>query len=101
MADTFPRFPDAARALLAVDSLSEKEGQFCGGLAFPTKQDYRAEFEELAGRMKELERAEKARLLTEVEERMSRQARRYAERKQAPMEIQMYGHTYRRADDGR
>lgn len=36
MADTFPRFPAAARALLAVDSLSEKEGQFCGGLAFRT-----------------------------------------------------------------
>lgn len=36
MADTFARFPDAARALLAVDSLSEKEGQFCGGLAFRT-----------------------------------------------------------------
>ena len=30
----FARFPDAARALLAVESLSEKEGQFCGGLAF-------------------------------------------------------------------
>ncbi len=36
MADPFPRFPDAARALLAVESLSEKEGQFCGGLAFRT-----------------------------------------------------------------
>lgn len=36
MADTFPSFPAAARALLAVDALSEKEGQFCGGLAFRT-----------------------------------------------------------------
>ena len=36
MADPFCRFPDAARALLATDSLSEKEGQFCGGLAFRT-----------------------------------------------------------------
>lgn len=36
MADPFLRFPDAARALLAVDSLSEKEGQFCGDLAFRT-----------------------------------------------------------------
>ncbi|QCI92118.1 hypothetical protein [Novosphingobium sp. EMRT-2] len=36
MADPFLRFPDAARALLAVDSLSEKEGQFCGGLAYRT-----------------------------------------------------------------
>jgi hypothetical protein len=36
MADTCPRFQDAARALLAVNSLSEKEGQFCGGLAFRT-----------------------------------------------------------------
>lgn len=34
MADTFPHLHDAARALLAVGSLSEKEGQFCGGLAF-------------------------------------------------------------------
>ena len=36
MADPFTRFTDAARALLAVNSLSEKEGQFCGGLAFRT-----------------------------------------------------------------
>jgi hypothetical protein len=36
MADTFPSFPAAARALLALDCLSEKEGQFCGGLAFRT-----------------------------------------------------------------
>ena len=36
MANPFPRFPDAARALLAVDTLSEREGQFCGGLAFRT-----------------------------------------------------------------
>ena len=28
------RFADAARALLAIETLSEKEGQFCGGLAF-------------------------------------------------------------------
>lgn len=34
MADTFPHFTDAARALLSVKSLSEREGQFCGGLAF-------------------------------------------------------------------
>ena len=34
----FARFPDAARALLAVEALSEKEGQFCGGLAFRTFQ---------------------------------------------------------------
>jgi len=34
MADPFTRFPDAARALLTVESLSEKEGQFCGGLAY-------------------------------------------------------------------
>lgn len=36
MADTFPSFPAAARALLAVETLSEKEGQFCGGLALRT-----------------------------------------------------------------
>ena len=36
MAEPFTRFPDAARALLAVDTLSEREGQFCGGLAFRT-----------------------------------------------------------------
>jgi len=34
MAKPFDRFSDAARALLAVESLSEKEGQVCGGLAF-------------------------------------------------------------------
>lgn len=34
MARPFTRFPDAARALLGVESLSEKEGQFCGGLAY-------------------------------------------------------------------
>lgn len=34
MAEPFPRFADAARALLAVEALSEKEGQFCGGLAY-------------------------------------------------------------------
>ena len=32
----FARFPDAARVLLGVEALSEKEGQFCGGLAFRT-----------------------------------------------------------------
>ena len=36
MAELFIRFADAARALLAVESLSEKEGQFCGGLAYRT-----------------------------------------------------------------
>jgi hypothetical protein len=36
MAETFPNVPAAARALLALDCLSEKEGQFCGGLAFRT-----------------------------------------------------------------
>ncbi len=34
MADPFTSVPDAARALLAVETLSEKEGQFCGGLVF-------------------------------------------------------------------
>jgi hypothetical protein len=34
MAKPFNRFSDAARALLAVESLSEKEGQLCGGLAY-------------------------------------------------------------------
>lgn len=36
MAKPFPDAATAARALLAVESLSEKEGQFCGGLAFRT-----------------------------------------------------------------
>ena len=36
MAEPFPHFADAARALLAAEGLSEKEGQFCGGLAFRT-----------------------------------------------------------------
>ncbi len=36
MAKPFNRFSDAARALLAVESLSEREGQFCGGLAYRT-----------------------------------------------------------------
>ena len=36
MAETFSNAPAAARALLALDCLSEKEGQFCGGLAFRT-----------------------------------------------------------------
>lgn len=36
MAKPFNRFSDAARDLLAVESLSEKEGQFCGGLAYRT-----------------------------------------------------------------
>lgn len=34
MADTFTCFQDAARALLDTACLTEKEGQFCGGLAF-------------------------------------------------------------------
>lgn len=34
MAEPFPNFSVAARALLAVECLSEKEGQFCGGLAY-------------------------------------------------------------------
>ena len=34
MSGPFPDHRNAARALLAVQSLSEKEGQFCGGLAF-------------------------------------------------------------------
>jgi len=34
MADPFIHHRAAARALLAVDSLSEKEGQFCGGMAY-------------------------------------------------------------------
>jgi hypothetical protein len=33
MAEPFTRYADAARSLLVVESLSEKEGQFCGGLA--------------------------------------------------------------------
>ena len=36
MGERFTIHNDAARALLAVESLSEKEGQFCGGLAFRT-----------------------------------------------------------------
>ena len=32
MADTFPHFRDAARALLAIDCLTEREGQFCPSL---------------------------------------------------------------------
>lgn len=36
MANRFPDAATAARALLAVEGLSEKEGQFCGGLAFRT-----------------------------------------------------------------
>jgi hypothetical protein len=36
MADTLTTVAAAARALLALDCLSEKEGQFCGGLAFRT-----------------------------------------------------------------
>lgn len=32
----FASSQSAARALLAVDSLSEREGQFCGGLAYRT-----------------------------------------------------------------
>lgn len=34
MIEPFPDFRAAARALLAVECLSEKEGQFCGGLAY-------------------------------------------------------------------
>ena len=34
MAKPFNRFSDAARALLTVETLSEKEGQFCGGLVY-------------------------------------------------------------------
>ncbi len=34
MADTYAHFAAAARALLAFAELSEKEGQFCGGLSF-------------------------------------------------------------------
>lgn len=34
MAKAFTTHSAAARALLAVSSLSEKEGQFCGGLAY-------------------------------------------------------------------
>ena len=34
MADPFTSFTDAARALLAIETLSEKEGQFVGGLAY-------------------------------------------------------------------
>jgi hypothetical protein len=33
-ARSFPHFRRAARALFAVENLSEKEGQFVGGLAF-------------------------------------------------------------------
>lgn len=33
MAKAFPHFSDAARALLS-EELTEKEGQFCGGLSF-------------------------------------------------------------------
>lgn len=36
MANRLPDTASAARALLAVEGLSEKEGQFCGGLAFRT-----------------------------------------------------------------
>ena len=34
MAKPFPNHRAAARAVLAIDTLSEKEGQFCGGLAY-------------------------------------------------------------------
>lgn len=34
MAETFTDVRSAARALLTAARLSEKEGQFCGGLAF-------------------------------------------------------------------
>jgi hypothetical protein len=36
MVDAFTNSAAAARALLDVDGLSEKEGQFCGGLAYRT-----------------------------------------------------------------
>ena len=36
MAKPFDTFPDAARALLGINALTEKEGQFCGGLAYRT-----------------------------------------------------------------
>ncbi len=32
--EPFHHYRDAARALLAIESLSEKQGQFCGGLAY-------------------------------------------------------------------
>lgn len=34
MAEPFLNHRTAARALLAVESLSEREGQFCGGMAY-------------------------------------------------------------------
>lgn len=34
MAKPFTRVADAARALLTVTTLSEREGQFCGGLSY-------------------------------------------------------------------
>lgn len=34
MAETFTHFAVAARALLSVPTLTEKEGQFCGGLSY-------------------------------------------------------------------
>ncbi len=34
MAKPFNRFPGAVRALLVVESRSEKDKQFCGGLAY-------------------------------------------------------------------
>lgn len=34
MVNVFTDFRTASRALLAVDFLTEKEGQFCGGLAY-------------------------------------------------------------------
>lgn len=36
MAKPFETFPAAARALFAIETLTEKEGQFCGGLAYRT-----------------------------------------------------------------
>lgn len=36
MAEPFTTPAAAARALLSVETLSEKEGQFCGGLAYRT-----------------------------------------------------------------
>lgn len=34
MADAFTSFPDAARSLLTLHVLSEKEGQFLGGICY-------------------------------------------------------------------
>ena len=36
MVEAFTNFRAAARALLTVPTLTEKEGQFCGGMAYRT-----------------------------------------------------------------